>query len=88
MHILGTRTGNNYYLYVNGSLVNSRLNITTSVYPHAAVRIGAAQGLSPSTNPFAAASNTDFYALRIYNRTLSATEVRDNYNYSKTRYGI
>lgn len=88
MHIVGTRSGNTIYLYVNGVLQSSKSNITTSLYPYVNVRIGTAQATPPISTSYSAASNTDFYSIKLYNRYLSAEEVQTNYINMKSRFGI
>jgi hypothetical protein len=85
-HVVGTFTRNeNTRLYVNGSLRASVSN----------TNIGNLT-LTPSNNnaSIGRTGNLPYYAggsissARIYNKPLSATEVRQNYNATKTRFGL
>jgi len=85
-HVVGTFTRNeNTRLYINGSLVAStsntnigNLTITPNINNAA---IGRGGGV-----PFYAGGNIS--TARIYNRPLSSTEVLQNYNATKTRFGL
>jgi len=85
-HVVGTFTRNeNVRLYVNGILtaVTSSANIgNLSITPSLN---DAAIGRGGSL-PFYAGGNIS--AARIYNRPLSPTEVLQNYNATKTRFGL
>jgi hypothetical protein len=85
-HVVGTFTRNeNTRLYINGSLIASasntnigNLTITPSINNAGLGRGGG--------GPFYAGGNIS--AARIYNRPLSSTEVLQNYNATKTRFGL
>jgi hypothetical protein len=88
IHFVATRSGNNFYVYVNGNLSATKLNFTTSAYPYTNVRIGSCSDQTPFVNGFTGASNISYYAMRIYNRTLSENEIKNNYNTMKKRFGV
>ena len=83
-NIVGQYDGSTWILYVNGSLLSQT---TTN------------QGPKPSTSPssigaaYISAGYARFFTGRIattqiYNRALNATEVLQNYNATKTRFGL
>ena len=85
-HVVGTFTRNeNTRLYINGALISTvsntnigNLTITPSINNAAIGRGGF--------SPFYAGGN--IATARIYDRPLSATEVLQNYNATKTRFGL
>lgn len=80
-HIMLVYNGSTFKIYLNGSVVNSTVatgNITAQNYD---VKIGY--------DPYEAYSFAGNIALtQIYNRALSATEILQNYNATKTRFGL
>jgi hypothetical protein len=85
----GTFDGRYMNLYVNGRLVNSYDygSISTITYNNVTQFIIAAEpglGTSIEGNYFGGSITS----VQIYNRSLSATEVLQNYNATKTRFGL
>ena len=85
-HVAGTFTRNDFSrLYINGSLMSSASSTALNGIT-----------LTPSLNDakICSGGGLPFYAghrmaiAKIYNRALSATEVLQNYNATKTRFGI
>jgi hypothetical protein len=83
-HVAGTFTRNeNTRLYINGVLTSTVSN----------TNIGSLT-ITPSTNNASIGRTTTFHSgcriptARIYNRVLSASEVLQNYNATKTRFGL
>jgi hypothetical protein len=83
-YVAVTHNGTNFNIYVNGALSNTRTSpwLGTTVWP---------------TNGFALGrdNNDNFYFFRgnigtfkLYNRALTAQEVEQNYNATKTRFGL
>ncbi len=81
--VIGTYDGQNNKIYINGQLNNTGSTISGNIASTAAAyhlfRTGA--------------SNIDYgkgnlYCNRVYNRALSASEVLQNYNATKTRFGL
>ena len=75
------------YLYRNGVLVNQLLNPTVSTYnmntwSNFQTRIGDGTSIYP------AFMNGNIYISRMYNKALSASEVTQNFNTTKTRFGL
>ena len=75
------------YLYRNGVLVDQLLNPTVSTYnmntwSNFQTRIGDA------TSIYSAFMNGNIYISRMYNKALSASEVTQNFNATKTRFGL
>jgi hypothetical protein len=81
--VVGTYDGSNNRIYVNGSLITTGSSISGNI---------------PSLGTYylfrsEAAVNVDYgkgslYAHRLYNRALSATEISQNFNALRGRYGI
>lgn len=71
--------------YLNNNIVATQNigsgNILYSGYP---VLIGAGYGSSPAGEFF----KGNIYSTKIYNRTLSASEIAQNYNSQKSRFGL
>jgi hypothetical protein len=78
----GSSTQRSQYIYKNGVLENSRTDVVVDTYP------------SLNTNMYIAGdgssggSNGSIYNFRIYRKALSATEVLQNYNAQKSRFGL
>ena len=81
-NVVGTKSGNNWRIYVNGILQNSFTGGTGTVpFDAKNLRIGAA-----SFN--LVFSNISVSNAMIYNRALSSTEILQNYNATRARFGI
>jgi hypothetical protein len=72
----------NRFVYVNNSVVQSNADTTAYTNNSATVAIGS---LPAGTNYFLQGY---LGSAKIYNRALSATEVLQNYNSTKTRFGL
>jgi hypothetical protein len=73
-----SKSANTYSLYVNGSLVStfvSNQTFTTSA---------PGLGINNGNEHF----NSNMYSFSYYNRALTATEIQQNFNATKTRYGL
>lgn len=81
-HMVATRTNGFIRLYFNGVLVNSG-TLNASVASNINYRVGIDVN-SSGGEPFAGT----IYALRVYNRAISETEVLNNYNMYKLRLGL
>ena len=68
-------------LYLDGSLSNT-VTLNASIATPINYRIGTDAG--GTQEPFAG----NLYCIRVYNRDLAATEVTQNYNVQKTRFGL
>ena len=85
-HVIGTFTRNNFSrIYINGTLIQSisntslnNLSITPNINDAALGRGGGGGWLIGGQIPVG----------RIYNRALSATEVLQNYNATRARFGL
>jgi hypothetical protein len=84
-NLVATREGNNYKLYINGSLVGTG---TSSVLVYDANMKGVNIGYSPDVDAVTRTMNGKIGNAQIYNRALSASEVQQNYNATKTRFGL
>lgn len=80
--MVATRTNGFIRLYFNGVLVNSG-TLNASVASNINYRVGIDVN-SSGGEPFAGT----IYALRVYNRAISETEVLNNYNMYKLRLGL
>jgi hypothetical protein len=73
----------NVSIYINGALNNSSSSITGTVFPSTmSLKVGA------RGNDAGTPLNGKIANAQIYNRALSADEVRQNFNASRGRYGI
>jgi hypothetical protein len=70
-------------MYVNGELNSS----TTSAYTTYTFNTPNFLGLS-SGGSYSEPVNGNIALMRIYNRALSAQEIKQNYNATKKRYGL
>jgi hypothetical protein len=84
-NLVATREGNNYKLYINGSLVGTG---TSSVLVYDANMKGVNIGYSPDVDAATRTMNGKIGNAQIYNRALSAPEVAQNYNALKSRFGL
>ena len=83
-YVMFTRDDSNWYLYVNGIQVNSRVDpYTGSVTNSQNLWIGRSAYLGGSY-PYSGSIGEVF----IYNRVLSAPEILQNFDATKTRYGV
>ena len=81
-HVVGTYNGSYMRVYVNGVEENNQAqigSIDTTTNTNTSSTIGAAQG-----NRF----NGDIGPIKVYNKTLSASEVLQNYQAQKERFGF
>jgi hypothetical protein len=79
-YVAVTFNGTSYQLYINGvadgnSISDNKVGATSSNF--IACNVG--------TNSYAPGT---IYAVRLYNKALSATEVAQNYNAQKSRFGL
>ena len=79
-NLVGTYDGTNIFLYVNGVLVAQQAQ-TGNIGTAGIARIS---GYDTGTEIW----NGNIANVSIYNRALSATEIRQNYNATKTRFGL
>jgi hypothetical protein len=80
-HMVATRESGVVRLYLNGNLVNT-VTLNSSVVTTINYRIGA--DVNGAAEPFTG----QIYSVKVYNRALSAGEVRSNYNHYKTRFNL
>jgi len=84
-NLVATREENNYKLYINGSLVGTG---TSSVLVYDANMSGIYIGYSPDVDASTRTMNGKIGNAQIYNRALSATEIQQNYNATKSRFNL
>ena len=68
-------------LYINGNL-NATGNLPSSIPSNINFRIGS------DVNTFAEQLTGNLYTLKVYNRELSSSEVQQNFNATRARFGI
>lgn len=83
--IVGTFTSGSQVLYINGSIAGTGTTIGTISTNAGGMSIGVYGGFSGFRDYF---YNGDLSMVRVYNRVLSAAEVRQNFNALRGRYGI
>lgn len=83
-NLAGQYDGANWNIYLNGNLVSSTLQNQAPFPSTSPVSIGAAF----ISTGYARFLNGRISTTLVYNRALSATEIRQNYNATKTRFGL
>ena len=81
MNLVGVNTGSNAYIYLNGNLMATKGSALS--YTGTGPMLFGRQG-SLSGEYFSGKMN----AVYIYNRALNETEIKQNYNHNKTRFGL
>lgn len=85
-YLVGTYDGLNIKIYVNGVLENTVSKTgNISIGPGGGLFLGNTNG---GANPYSYYLNGNIYSTQIYNHALSATEVSQNFNALRGRYGI
>jgi len=75
------------FMYVNGVLDNNTYSTTTNTATVATTPFWIASNKTGATTP-TLGWNGNVYNTQIYNRALSSTEINQNYNATKTRFGL
>ena len=85
-HVVGTYDGSNNRIYVNGTLRETGSAISGNI----ATNSGYTYNLFKSDVTFygVAYGKGNLYSHRLYNRALSAAEIKQNYDAFKGRYGL
>ena len=83
-HIMATYTSGAKKLYVNGTLVGQDLTLTGTLVPNNSNPMSIGSWILNTSESF----NGDIAITRIYNKALSSTEVLQNYNAIKGRFGL
>jgi hypothetical protein len=83
--VVGTFTSGRRRLYINGNLVNSDAQAGTISTNSGGMSIGAYGGFSGARGYY---YNGNLAICRVYNKELTSTEVLQNYNAIKGRFGI
>jgi hypothetical protein len=82
-HVAGVKpAGSNSFIYVNGVQDGTSSSPTTIITPVATMRIGYGPGRNPA--PFDGSIAT----VQVYTKALSATEIQQNFNAMRGRFGI
>ena len=80
-------TNGDYKMYINGALDNSRTGAVTLIDNSDDIIIGdGGSGGSPMGGSYNA--DCTIYCIQVYNQVLSASEVLQNYNATKSRFGV
>ena len=83
------RISNTLYIYINGVLGTSSTITAPTNYGYNNLRLGTAITSYPvSTNGYAWPSNIDFYSVKLYNIGFNQSQVTQNFNAVKTRFGL
>jgi hypothetical protein len=87
--INAVRISNTMYIYINGALITSA-NITAPTnYGYVDLIAGCARTTRvPSNNDYSYPSNIDFYNIKLYNIGFTQSQVLQNFNATKTRFGL
>jgi hypothetical protein len=80
-HVIATKSGSSLTLYVNGSIVYTINDLNTTFTGNSSVYIAQAHGGVASLYGYVGES-------RVYNISLSAAQVLQNYNATKGRFGL
>lgn len=83
-NIVGQYNGSNWNLYLNSVLVSTTLQNQGPLPSTAPVSIGAAF----ISSGYARFINGTISVVQVYNRTLTATEVLQNFNATRARFGV
>ena len=83
--VVATYTSGSRKLYINGTLVNSDAQTGTITTNANGMSIGAYGGFNGSRGYY---YNGNIASVKIYNRALSATEIQQNFNATRGRYGL
>jgi hypothetical protein len=83
--VVGTFTSGARRLYINGVLVNSDTQSGTITTNANGMSIGVYGGFNGSRGYY---YNGNIASVKIYNRELTASEIQQNFNATKSRYGL
>ena len=83
--VVGTYTSGARRLYINGTLVNSDAQSGTIATDTGGMSIGVYGGYSGGRGYY---YNGNLAVCRIYNRALTAAEIQQNFNATRSRFGI
>lgn len=84
-HVVGTYVSGARRLYINGTLVNSDGQTGTISTNTNGISVGVFGGYNGGRGYY---YNGRIAIVKVYNRALPATEVLENYNSTKTRFGL
>ena len=86
-HLTGLKLSTGYYLYINGNLIASTLTANNGGVAPTVLLLGLRQRdiTYPSTTTYL---NGNIANVKIYNRGLSESEIQQNYNATKGRFGL
>jgi hypothetical protein len=86
-NVVAVRSGNNLSSYINGNLKGTNIitSPTNSGVTTSTIRMGMA---GPSLSDFSWHIDANIAIARMYNRALTSTEILQNYNATKWRFGL
>ena len=86
-HAVAVRSGNNLSSYINGNLKGTNVINTSNGSGNVTntIRMGMA---NPSNSTFSWHADANVSAARMYNKALKASEIQQNFNATRSRYGI
>jgi hypothetical protein len=83
--VVGTYTSGSRRLYINGVLVNSDTQTGTIATNSGGMSIGVYGGFSGDRGYY---YNGNLSSCKVYNRALTASEIQQNFNALRSRYGL
>ena len=84
-----TNDGKEHKLYLNGNLINSKVDGNRVLgFPNDNTIMALGTNPSGSTNVGLESFNGTIYSARMYNRVLTEQEVKNNYEIDKSRFGM
>jgi hypothetical protein len=83
--VVGTYTSGARRLYINGTLVNSDTQTGTIATNTNGMSIGVYGGFNGARGYY---YNGNISSVKIYNRALTAAEIQQNFNETRSRFGI
>ena len=84
-----TNDGKEHKLYLNGNLINSKVDENRVLgFPNDNTIMALGTNPSGSTNVGLESFNGTIYSARMYNRVLTEQEVKNNYEIDKSRFGM
>jgi hypothetical protein len=83
--VVGTYVSGSRRLYINGTLVNSDTRTGTVATNSGGMSVGVYGGFSGGRGYY---YNGNLAACRVYNRVLTPQEIQQNYNATRSRFGI
>ncbi len=87
-HLIGLKSTSGYYLYLNGILVATNLTNTNGGNAPTTLKIGLRERDLNFQNASEFYFNGNLATCRLYNKNLLESEVKQNYNATRKRFGL